>query len=262
MSILDELAAHARERVAADRKSVSLDLIKTGAETLPRGDFPFERSLRGEGLSFICEIKRASPSRGMISPDFPYLDIALEYESAGADCISVLTEPKWFLGSDDIFRSVRSTVRTPMIRKDFVVDEYQIYQAKTMGADAVLLICAITDTKTLSRYIEMCDSLGLSALVETHDADEIESASAAGARMIGVNNRNLRDFTVDFDNAARLRDKIPPSAIYVAESGVKTPADAAALRKIGADAALVGESLMRAEDKRAMLSAMREAAGA
>lgn len=262
MSILDELAAHARERVAADREAVSLDLVKTGAQTLPKGDFPFERALRGDGLSFICEIKRASPSRGMISPDFPYLNIAREYESAHADCISVLTEPKWFLGSDDIFRDVRVAVKTPIIRKDFVVDEYQIYQAKTMGADAVLLICAITNTKTLSRYIEICDSLGLSALVETHDAGEIESAVAVGARMIGVNNRNLRDFTVDFDNAARLRDRIPPSAIYVAESGVKTPADAAALRKIGANAALVGESLMRAEDKRAMLSAMREAAGA
>ena len=260
MSILDELAEHARERVAADHERNSLDVIRMMAESCPKGDFPFERALRRDGLSFICEIKRASPSKGMISQDFPYLDIAREYESANADCMSVLTEPKWFLGSDDIFREIRATVKTPMIRKDFTVDEYQIYQAKTMGADAVLLICSITDTKTLERYISICDSLGLTALVETHDEDEIASAVSAGARVIGVNNRNLRDFTVDFDNAARLRDKIPPEAVYVAESGVRTPEDAASLYKIGADAVLIGETLMRARDKGAMLAHMREAA--
>ncbi len=217
----------------------------------------FEEALRRPGLSLICEIKRASPSKGLISPVFPYLRIAGDYAQAGADCISCLTEPKWFLGSDEIFRRVRRRVSTPMIRKDFTVDEYQIDQARVLGADAVLLICALLDTKTLARYLEKCEELGLAALTETHNEAEIASALSAGARLIGVNNRNLKNFTVDFSNAARLRDKIPPDRLFVAESGVKTPEDARSLRRIGADAALVGEALMRARDRAAFLKAMR-----
>ena len=174
--------------------------------------------------------------------------------------MSCLTEPKWFLGSDSIFREIRKAVATPMLRKDFTVDEYQIYQAKAMGANAVLLICAILDTKTIAKYLELCDSLGLAALVEAHDEEEIASAVSAGAKIIGVNNRNLKDFSVDFSNAAQLRDLIPPECVYVAESGVACPGDAAALRKIGADAVLVGETLMRAKDKGTLLAQMREAA--
>lgn len=220
----------------------------------------FEQALRRPGMSFICEVKRASPSKGLIAPDFPYIDIARAYEAAGADCISCLTEPKWFLGSDGIFREIRGTVSLPMLRKDFVVDAYQIDQAKVMGADAVLLICALLDTTAIARYLEKCDALGLAALVEAHDAAEIASAVSAGARIIGVNNRNLKDFSVDFGNAARLRDLISPGTVYVAESGVTGPASAAALKAIGADAALIGEALMRAPDKAAMLRALREAA--
>ena len=211
-------------------------------------------------MRFICEVKKASPSKGVISPDFPYLDIARDYEAAGADAVSCLTEPKWFLGSDDIFREIRQNTSLPMIRKDFTVDEYQIYQARLMGADAVLLICSLLDTAAITKYLEICDSLGLDALVETHDEAEIDSAVAAGARIIGVNNRNLKDFSVDFSNAARLRDKIPPEALYVAESGVTGPEDAAILKRIGADAVLMGEVLMRAPDKGEMLRRMREAA--
>lgn len=217
-----------------------------------------EQALRKDGLSFICEVKKASPSKGVISEDFPYLDIAREYEQAGADCISCLTEPKWFQGSNQIFTDIRDQVSTPMIRKDFTVDEYQIYQAKRMGADAVLLICAILDTPTIARYLGICEELGMSALVEAHDEKEIQSAVDAGAKIIGVNNRNLKDFSVDFSNAARLRDLIPADCLYVAESGVKTPEDVAALRKIGADAVLMGEVLMRAADKSALLATMRE----
>lgn len=220
----------------------------------------FEQALRRPGMSFICEVKRASPSKGLIAPDFPYIDIARAYEAAGADCISCLTEPKWFLGSDGIFREIRGTVSLPMLRKDFVVDAYQIDQAKVMGADAVLLICALLDTTAIARYLEKCDALGLAALVEAHDAAEIASAVSAGARIIGVNNRNLKDFSVDFGNAARLRDLIPPGTVYVAESGVTGPASVAKLVAIGADAALIGEALMRAPDKAAMLRALREAA--
>lgn len=259
--ILEELAAHARARVAADMAENSLDVLRMQCEALGRADGArFERALNRPGLSFICEVKKASPSKGVIDPRFDYLSIAQDYEAAGADCVSCLTEPKWFLGSDDIFREIRGAVSTPMIRKDFTVDEYQIYQARLMGADAVLLICALLDTRTIARYLALCDTLGLSALVEAHDEREIESAVSAGARVIGINNRNLRNFTVDFENAARLRGKIPPEALFVAESGVSSPADAAALHQIGADAVLVGEALMRAGDKGAMLAAMREAA--
>lgn len=262
MNILEELAAYARMRAAEDKKRVPLEELREQAQGLQCAEGnPFAAALKKPGLSFICEVKRASPSKGLIAPEFPYLDIARAYEAAGADCISCLTEPKWFLGSDDIFREIRASVSTPMLRKDFTVDEYQIYQAKTMGADAVLLICAILDTGTVARYLELCRVLGLAALVEAHNETEVASAVSAGARIIGVNNRNLKDFTVDFSNAARLRDRIPPECLYVAESGVKGPEDVAALRSIGADAALVGETLMRSEDKGAMLAALREAAG-
>ena len=196
----------------------------------------------------------------MIDPQFDYFGIAGQYEEAGADCISVLTEPKWFLGSDEIFRAIRLTVDVPMLRKDFTVDEYQIYEAKVMGADAVLLICALLDTDKLREYLAICDKLGLSALVETHDETEMQSAVAAGARLIGVNNRNLRDFSVDLGNAARLRAGAPEGTIFVAESGVSCPEDAAKLRQAGADAILVGEFLMRSLDKKRALQALREAA--
>ena len=259
-TILDTIAAYARERVAADKKELPLEELKSLCqEGKTAGGAAFLPALQKTGMSFICEVKKASPSKGIISEDFPYLDIAREYESAGADAISCLTEPKWFLGSDDIFRAIRQTVATPMIRKDFTGDEYQIYQAKLMGADAVLLICALLDTETIARYLDIAHNLGLAALVETHDESEIRSAVSAGASIIGVNNRNLKDFSVDFSNAARLRDLIPPERVSVAESGVSSPEDVAALKRIGADAVLMGEVLMRSRDKKAMLQAMQEA---
>ena len=260
-TILDTIAAHARERVAADMAVNSLDVMRALAQDGGKGNgAAFTDALAKDGLSFICEVKRASPSKGLIAKQFPYVDIAKDYEAAGAECISCLTEPKWFFGSDEVFTDIRKAVVIPMLRKDFTVDEYQIYQAKVMGANAVLLICAILDTAAVARYLELCDTLGLAALVEAHDAQEICSAVSAGARIIGVNNRNLKDFSVDFSNAARLRDMIPPGTLYVAESGVSRPEDAAALREIGADAVLMGEVLMRAKDKAALLSQMREAA--
>ena len=251
--ILDELAAHARERVAADKAKISLADMKAQAEALPKGDFRFEKALAGRDCAFICEVKKASPSKGVIDPVFDFEKIAQSYEQAGADCVSCLTEPKGFLGSDEIFQKVRKIVTKPMIRKDFTVDEYQIYQAKVLGADAVLLICTLLDTETIRDYIGICDKLGMS------DAQEMQSAVRAGARLIGVNNRNLKDFTVDLGNAARLREGAPDGTVFVAESGVSAPADAAALRKTGADAVLVGEYLMRAADQKQALDALREA---
>ena len=188
MSILDELAAHARERVLADSENMSLDILQAMCREKGRANGArFYDALKKDDLSFICEVKKASPSKGVIARDFPYLDIARDYEAAGADCISCLTEPKWFLGSDNIFREIRAAVSTPMLRKDFTVSDYQLYQSRLMGADCVLLICALLDTKALAQYLAVCDELGLSALVETHDADEIRSAVAAGAKIIGVN---------------------------------------------------------------------------
>ena len=208
-------------------------------------------------MSFICECKKASPSKGLIEPDFRYLEIAREYEAAGADCISVLTEPKWFLGSDEYLKEIAKTVSIPCIRKDFTVDEYQIYQAKTLGAAAVLLICSILSEVQLGEYIKICDSLGISALVEIHNEKEAGMAVRAGARIIGVNNRNLKDFTVDTANSRKLRDLIPYDIIFVSESGVKSADDIRAIREIGADAVLIGETLMRADDKKAKLDELR-----
>ncbi len=261
MTILDTIAEYARTRVAADKQNISMDEMKELALAIEkaRGDL-FYDAIGKQELSFICEVKKASPSKGVIDPVFDYLKIAKDYENAGADAMSCLTEPKWFLGSDEIFKEIRATVNVPMLRKDFVVDAYQLYQAKVMGANCVLLICAILDTKTISEYLEICDTLGLAALVETHDAEEIKSAVLTGAKMIGVNNRNLKDFSVDLGNASRLRDVIPEDRLYVAESGVMSVEDAAALRRAGADAILVGEAMMRAENKKKFLDEMRAAA--
>ncbi|MBQ9663573.1 MAG: indole-3-glycerol phosphate synthase TrpC [Oscillospiraceae bacterium] len=257
MNILDRLAEHARERTEQAKRTLPYEQLRERALALPKGDFRFEQALRKEGIAFICECKKASPSRGLIAEDFPYLQIASEYEAAGADAISVLTEPKWFLGSGEYLREIAERVSVPCLRKDFTVDPYMIFEAKLMGAASVLLICSILNPVELLAYRELCDELGLSALVEAHDEDEIRMALDAGARIIGVNNRNLKDFTVDTENSRRLRALIPSGVLFVSESGVKDAADVAALREIGADAVLVGEALMRAKDKRLMLRQLR-----
>ena len=257
MTILDQLACHARERVAESKRKVPLEELKRQALYLPKGAFAFENALKKPDISFICECKKASPSKGLIAPDFPYLQIAEEYEAAGADCISVLTEPKWFLGSDEYLREITSAVSIPCLRKDFTVDEYMIYEAKLLGASAVLLICSILSEGQIKEYINICDGLGLSTLVEAHDESEVQTALNAGARIIGVNNRNLKDFSVDTDNSRKLRELIPPDVLFVSESGVQTAGDVAVLRKIGADAVLIGETLMRSADKKAKLIELR-----
>ena len=257
MNILDKLAAHARERVEAAKNNISLEEIKRQALRLSKGDFSFEKALKKPDLSFICECKKASPSKGLIAPDFPYLKIAQEYQAAGADCISVLTEPKWFLGSEKYLREIASKVSIPCLRKDFTVDEYMIYEAKLLGASAVLLIAAILSEEQLREYKGVCDELGLSALVEAHNEAEVKAAINAGARIIGVNNRNLKDFTVDTENSRHLRNIIPNDILFVSESGVKTADDVQSLREIGADAVLIGETLMKAEDKKQKLNELR-----
>ena len=258
-NILEQIAQATLQRVKEAHARVPLEeLMPRALEAPPAPDF--KAAVAAPHLSFICEIKKASPSKGLISPAFPYLKLAEDYEAGGADAISCLTEPQWFQGSDEIFREVREKVSLPMIRKDFTVDSYQIWEAKAMGAGAVLLICALLEAKELEMYLELAQDLGLAALVEAHDETEIQRAAAAGAEIIGVNNRNLKDFSVNFDNAARLRDLIPPGVLYVAESGVSSPEDIRSLAALGADAVLMGEVLMRSEDPRRLLTAMREAA--
>ena len=257
MTILDELAEYAKERVSLAKQKVSAEEMKEKALALPAGTFVFEKALSKPELSFICECKKASPSKGLIAPEFPYLEIAKEYEEAGADAVSVLTEPKWFLGSDAYLKEIAQTISTPCLRKDFTVDEYMIYEAKLLGASAVLLICAILSETQIRQYLAVCETLGLSALVEAHDAEEVRMAVSAGARIIGVNNRNLKDFTVDTENSRRLREAIPQDVLFVSESGIRSAEDVKEARAIGADAVLVGETLMRAENKKDMLAALR-----
>ena len=257
MTILDKLAEHARERVTSAKQNISAEEIKKRALAMPRGDFEFEKALKKEDIAFICECKKASPSKGIIANDFPYLQIAKEYEAAGADCISVLTEPKWFLGSDRYLQEIAQAVDIPCLRKDFTVDEYMIYEAKCLGASAVLLICSILSKNQIKEYIEICEMLGLSALVEAHDEAEVKTALKCGSRIIGVNNRNLKDFSVDTENSRRLRSLIPKDVIFVSESGVKTPEDVQLLREAGADAVLIGETLMKAADKKKKLNELR-----
>ena len=257
MTILDQLAEYAHERVAAAKKKIPFDVIKQQALLMPKDDFAFENALKKQGISFICECKKASPSKGLIDPVFPYLDIAKTYESAGADCISILTEPKWFLGNDKHLREIANTVSIPCLRKDFTIDQYMIYEAKILRASAVLLICSILTVAELQEYICLCDELGLSALVEVHDEKEVNMAVKAGARIIGVNNRNLQNFSVDTENSYKLRELIPHDILFVSESGIKTSADIEKLREIGADAVLVGEILMKSPDKKAKLYELR-----
>jgi len=247
--ILNKIAEKTRERVENIKKAKPFAEIKTLAESLPKDNsFKFEKAISAPGISFICEVKKASPSKGVIAEDFPYIDIAREYEEAGAAAISVLTEPDFFLGSDLHLTEISKAVSLPLLRKDFIIDPYQIYEAKTIGASAVLLICALLNTKTLAEYLEIAHSLGLSAIIETHDENEVKSALAAKARIIGVNNRDLKTFEVNLETSVKLRKLVPDNVLFVAESGIKTKEDI--LRLSGANAVLIGETLMRSKDKK------------
>ncbi len=257
--ILDKITEKTIERVARAKAVKPTECIKEEASLLPvSSDYPFKKALRKENdIAFICEVKKASPSKGLIAPSFPYLEIAKEYEAAGASAISCLTEPYFFMGSDEYLKEISKAVSIPVLRKDFVVDEYMIYEAKLIGAKAVLLICAILDDYRLGKYLDTAHSLGLSALVEAHDEEEIRRALNAGAGIIGVNNRNLKDFTVDINNSIRLRRLVPDDIIFVSESGIKTADDINNLRENGTNAVLIGETLMRCDDKKAALNRLR-----
>lgn len=256
--ILSSIADYTKIRIAETKKKISQFEMESRALAIKcNTGFPFEQALTAKDIAFICECKKASPSKGIISSDYRYLEIAKAYEAAGADCISVLTEPKWFLGSDRHLAEIASSVSVPCIRKDFVVDEYMIYEAKTLGASAVLLICSLLNTDDLQKYISICDRLGLSALVEAHNEQEITSAIHAGARIIGVNNRNLKNFKVDIHNSGNLRKFVPEGIIFVAESGISTKDDIQVLRRAKVNGVLIGEKLMIANDKKAALDELR-----
>jgi len=257
MNILERLANSARSRVKQAKGSLSMEGIKDKAYSAKKGEFEFENALKKTGLSFICECKKASPSKGIIVQEFPYLTIAKEYEKAGADAVSVLTEPTEFLGNDKYLEEIAQSVNLPCLRKDFIIDEYMIYEAKILGAKAFLLIVSLLSEDELKSYIKIGESLGMSALVETRDEIEIKRAVDAGARIIGVNNRNLKDFSVDVTHSAKLIELIPQNTLFVAESGIKTASDVKKMRDIGADAVLIGEALMLANDKRAKLKELK-----
>lgn len=256
--ILETIAQTNVKRYNEKQAQIPLEKVRKQALSLNCDtDFPFEQALRKDGMSFICEVKKASPSKGIIAEDFPYVEIAKDYEKSGASAISVLTEPQWFKGENAYLEEISKHVSIPLLRKDFTVCEYQIYEAKLIGASAVLLICSLLDTDTIREWIKLCDKLGLSALVEAHTEDEVKSAVSAGARIIGVNNRNLRDFTVDITNSIRLRNLVPSEILFVAESGIKTRADVAELEIAGVNGVLIGETLMRSKNKKAMLDELK-----
>ena len=262
--ILDELAQLTRARIEKQKQDYSFEDIKRDAEMMAARemevqefDYPFEEALSKKGLSIISEVKKASPSKGVIAEDFPYLEIAKTYEASGADAISCLTEPDRFKGSDEYLKAIVKEVSIPVLRKDFTVDPYMIYQAKLMGASAVLLIAAILSDDELKEYFEIADTLGLSCLFEAHDDEEVKRCLAAGARIVGVNNRNLKDFTVDINNSIRLRELVPEDVLFVSESGIESPADVQVLKENGTDAVLIGEMLMRSDDKSGLIKAMK-----
>lgn len=256
--ILQTIATKTKERIEKQKALHPLEELKQACTKLPiNQDFPFEQALRKEGLSYICECKKASPSKGLIDEDFNYLQIAKEYEKVGARAISVLTEPEFFLGSDQYLQEIAQEVKIPCLRKDFVVDEYMIYQAKLLGAQAILLIVSLLDTQTLKQYLDLSTSLGLSCLVEAHNEVEIKQAIEVGAKIIGVNNRNLRNFQVNVENTLNLRQAIPKEILMVAESGIQNRSDIALLEKAQIDAVLIGETLMKASDRQAKMAELR-----
>ena len=259
MNILETITERTKERIREEKKQISINEIRKKAEEKASSDttkFAFEQALCAEGLSFICEAKKASPSKGLIAPDFPYLAIAKEYEQAGASAISCLTEPFYFQGADRYLREIAAAVQIPVLRKDFTVDEYMIYQAKSLGASAVLLICAILDDGELRAYRQLAKELGLDALVEAHDEYEVDRALNLGAEIVGVNNRDLRTFQVDMNNSIRLRKMAPDNVVFVSESGIRTPEDIRILYENKVDGVLIGETLMRSPDKKAALESL------
>ena len=254
-NILEEIAARTRERIAKEKSCISVSELENRIQEVNKNAGQ-KITFQKDGMSYICEVKKASPSKGLIAPDFPYLAIAKEYEQAGASAISCLTEPFYFQGADQYLREISAAVQIPVLRKDFTVDEYMIYQAKSLGASAVLLICAILDDGELRAYRQLAKELGLDALIEAHDEYEVDRVLNLGAEIVGVNNRDLRTFQVDMNNSIRLRKMAPDNVVFVSESGIRTPEDIRILYENKVDGVLIGETLMRSPDKKAALESL------
>lgn len=248
-TFLERIVAATRSHLSARARHIPLDAMRAlAAEAPPPRSFAAAlRPIAGGPARLIAEVKRASPSKGLLAERFDPVAQAQAYAAGGAAAISVLTEPDFFLGSLDHLRAVRAAVDAPVLRKDFLLDPYQVYEARAVGADAVLLICALLDDDLLGTLLALTRSLGMEALVEAHDASEAQRAVALGARVIGVNSRDLRTFTVDADVVRRLRPLVPADRLFVAESGISDELGVARARAFGADAALVGEALMRSK---------------
>ncbi|MCB6993371.1 indole-3-glycerol phosphate synthase TrpC [bacterium 210820-DFI.6.37] len=256
--ILDEIAAKTLKRIEEEKERVSEERIREMAFSMEVGKGrPLERAFSGQELSFICEVKKASPSKGVIAEEFPYLEIAKEYEAAGATAISVLTEPYFFQGKDQYLTEIANAVSIPVLRKDFILDPYQIYQAKVIGASAILLICSLLSLPKLKMFTAIAQRLGMSPLVEAHTEEEIAMALDCGTEIIGVNNRDLKTFQVDLTTSARMRKLVPEHIFFVSESGIRGAEDIRKLRENGTNAVLIGETLMRSPDKKKALDQLR-----
>lgn len=264
MNILDKICETTKERIEKEKQKISLSEIRKLAENIKNNsNFDFEKAIgkkyknnkdskdnnKEKRINFICEIKKASPSKGIISESFDYIEIAKDYEKAEADAISCLTEPYYFMGSDNYLKEVKGIVNIPVLRKDFIIDEYMIYQSKNIRADAILLIVAVLDKYKLKDYFDIANESGLSSLIEVHNEEELEKAVNINARIIGVNNRDLKTFNVDINNSVRLRKLVPKNIIFVSESGIKDRSDIKILEENETDAVLIGERLMTKKDK-------------
>ena len=258
--MLEKIVAKTEERLVESKRNKPLSQLKEEVSKLDiNDDFPFKEALKDPEIAISAEVKKASPSKGLIAEDFDYIKIAKDYEQAGASAISVLTESYFFKGSNDYLKEIAENVSIPILRKDFTIDEYMIWEAKSLGASAILLIVSILEDVQLKKYLDLAHDLGLSAIVETHDANEIRTAIDAGAEIIGVNNRNLADFTVDIENSINLRRLVSDDIIFISESGIKTAEDVRRLKENNVDAVLIGETLMRSNDKKAMIEELKNA---
>lgn len=250
--IIDDIVASTFERVAENKKRNSIDkLARLAFEKPINKDYPFEKALRNKAnLAYIMEIKRCVPTKGEITRNFDYKSIAKEYEDIGATAISVMTEPDYFKGDDDFLAEIARIVKIPVLRDDFIVDEYMVYESKLLGADAITLICSVLDEITLMRCLNLAENLGMSAVVEAHSSMQVKKALRVGAKIIAVNNCDLRNFEIDMNNSLELQKMIPEDVIFISRSGVKTYQDICKLEENNVNAVMVGEVLMRSHDKR------------
>lgn len=251
--ILDQILLDTKKRVKKLYQRHPLESWKSKADKVPLSNFKFHRTIENNSFSIIAEIKKASPSKGMIDKAFDYKQIAKDYKEAGVNCISVLTEPYHFSGRNEYIQTVKQISELPVLRKDFIIDEIQIYESVLLGADCILLICKALSLKQLTKFLQIAETLQLSALVEAHTLEDVTMALQANAKMIGVNNRDLQTFEVDLQTSLTLRESVPSDVMFVSESGIKTVNDIKRIKTGNINAVLIGETLMRSKDKKMLI---------